>query len=213
MVCVRESLKQRITRAGAHQVTRRRVRRNMYTHMQCDQDKQRGERKHTFPTVSHIAQCPLSFMTHRKVRRTCAKRHTHRNLASLRLPKRHAPISAPFSIRHTLSSVSFCAASCLSRMAADKPAGPPPTTSTSNSMASRGACNSSCMDSSMEAAVEEEEEKGRRGRAKGRVRAVRARVKGRNMGEGGKENESERRKKRARGCVNRVCGKIQEISV
>ena len=53
---------------------------------------------------------------------------------SITAPERMwAPISPPFSTRHTAAS----GASCLSLMAAAKPAGPPPTTSTSNSIASR----------------------------------------------------------------------------
>ena len=44
-----------------------------------------------------------------------------------------APTSPPFSTTHTLAS----GANCLSRIAADRPAGPAPTITTSNSMASR----------------------------------------------------------------------------
>ena len=49
-----------------------------------------------------------------------------------------APTSEPFSSTATLISAPAAAAFCFSRMAADRPAGPPPTTTTSYSMASRG---------------------------------------------------------------------------
>ncbi len=53
---------------------------------------------------------------------------------SITAPERMcAPISAPFSIRQTL----MFASSCFSRIAAARPAGPPPTMTTSNSMDSR----------------------------------------------------------------------------
>ncbi len=48
-----------------------------------------------------------------------------------------APISLPFSIRHTDKSCPFSSASCRSLIAADRPDGPPPTISTSNSIVSR----------------------------------------------------------------------------
>src|SRR3954471_6216873 len=48
-----------------------------------------------------------------------------------------APISDPFSSTQTLTSRPSAAASCLSWMAADRPAGPPPTMTTSYSMLSR----------------------------------------------------------------------------
>ena len=47
------------------------------------------------------------------------------------------PISAAFSTTHTLISLPVSSAICLMRHAADKPAGPPPTMSTSNSIDSR----------------------------------------------------------------------------
>ncbi len=46
---------------------------------------------------------------------------------------RHLPISAAFSTTQTRSSVSCCAASCFSLQAAESPAGPPPTITTSAS--------------------------------------------------------------------------------
>ena len=49
-----------------------------------------------------------------------------------------APISDPFSSTATLTSAPAAAAFCFRRMAADRPAGPPPTITTSYSMASRG---------------------------------------------------------------------------
>ena len=48
-----------------------------------------------------------------------------------------APISLPFSIRQTSMSLPASFANCFSRIAADKPDGPPPTITTSNSMISR----------------------------------------------------------------------------
>ena len=48
-----------------------------------------------------------------------------------------APISEPFSSRQTLISPPFSAASCFSRIAAARPAGPPPTTTMSYSIDSR----------------------------------------------------------------------------
>ena len=50
-----------------------------------------------------------------------------------------APISEPFSIRHTLNSAFFSAANCFSLIAVDRPDGPPPTTTTSYSMTSLSA--------------------------------------------------------------------------
>ena len=47
------------------------------------------------------------------------------------------PTSAPFSTRHTLISLFSLAASCLIFMAAERPAGPPPTIKTSYSITSR----------------------------------------------------------------------------
>jgi hypothetical protein len=49
-----------------------------------------------------------------------------------------APGSEPFSSTTTDTSWPFSAASCLRRMAVDRPAGPPPTMTTSYSMDSRG---------------------------------------------------------------------------
>ena len=49
-----------------------------------------------------------------------------------------APSSPPFSSTQTDTSWPFSAASCFRRIAADKPAGPPPTMTTSYSIASRG---------------------------------------------------------------------------
>ena len=48
-----------------------------------------------------------------------------------------APISEPFSTRQIEISRSASRESCASRMAAESPAGPPPTIRTSNSMDSR----------------------------------------------------------------------------
>ena len=48
-----------------------------------------------------------------------------------------APTSPPFSIRHTSIFLSASLASCFSRIAADRPDGPPPTITTSNSITSR----------------------------------------------------------------------------
>src|SRR6201996_5014009 len=49
-----------------------------------------------------------------------------------------APISEPFSSTQTPSSTPFSAARCFRRIAADRPAGPPPTITTSYSIDSRG---------------------------------------------------------------------------
>ena len=49
-----------------------------------------------------------------------------------------APTSAPLSTTQTFSSMSFSIASCFSRMAALKPAGPAPTVTTSYSICSLG---------------------------------------------------------------------------
>ena len=58
---------------------------------------------------------------------------------SMMAPERMcAPGSEPFSSTTTDTSWPFSAASCLSRMAVDRPPGPPPTTTTSYSMDSRG---------------------------------------------------------------------------
>ena len=51
-----------------------------------------------------------------------------------------APGSEPFSKTTTETSLPFSSANCFKRMAADKPAGPPPTTTTSYSIDSRGPC-------------------------------------------------------------------------
>src|SRR5476649_2661179 len=48
-----------------------------------------------------------------------------------------APTSEPFSTTQTLISLPASAAFCFSRQAADRPAGPAPTMTTSNSMYSR----------------------------------------------------------------------------
>ena len=48
-----------------------------------------------------------------------------------------APTSLPFSIRHTSMFLPTSLASCFSRIAADRPDGPPPTITTSNSITSR----------------------------------------------------------------------------
>ena len=48
-----------------------------------------------------------------------------------------APTSLPFSIRHTSMFLPASLASCFSRIAADRPDGPPPTITTSNSITSR----------------------------------------------------------------------------
>ena len=48
-----------------------------------------------------------------------------------------APTSLPFSIRHTSMFLPASLASCFSRIAADRPYGPPPTITTSNSITSR----------------------------------------------------------------------------
>ena len=57
---------------------------------------------------------------------------------SMMAPERMcAPISEPFSSRQTETSFPLCAASCFSRIAAARPAGPPPTITTSYSIASR----------------------------------------------------------------------------
>jgi hypothetical protein len=59
-------------------------------------------------------------------------------IGSITAPDRMwAPISEPFSIRQTDTSWLRSAASCLSRIAADSPAGPPPTINTSYSIDSR----------------------------------------------------------------------------
>ena len=58
-----------------------------------------------------------------------------------------APTSDPFSRMHTLISPPASAASCFSRIAADRPAGPAPTITTSYSIASRGPYCSSRLDS------------------------------------------------------------------
>ena len=61
-----------------------------------------------------------------------------RPIGSITAPDRMwAPISEPFSIRQTDTSWLRSAASCLSRIAADSPAGPPPTINTSYSIDSR----------------------------------------------------------------------------
>ena len=55
-----------------------------------------------------------------------------------------APISEPFSITQTETSWLRSAASCLRRIAADSPAGPPPTITTSYSIDSRAIPVSLC---------------------------------------------------------------------
>ena len=61
-----------------------------------------------------------------------------RDSGSMTAPARiWAPTSAPFSSTQTLISWFFSAASCLSRMAVARPAGPAPTITTSNSIESR----------------------------------------------------------------------------
>src|SRR5690606_29651598 len=61
-----------------------------------------------------------------------------RAMGSITAPERiWAPISEPFSTTQTLMSCPFSAASWRSRIAADSPAGPPPTMTTSNSIDSR----------------------------------------------------------------------------
>src|SRR5664279_4543348 len=65
-------------------------------------------------------------------------------LGSITAPDRMcAPISEPFSSTQTLISRWPFAASCFSLIAADSPAGPPPTTTTSYSITSRGIASSS----------------------------------------------------------------------
>jgi hypothetical protein len=60
-------------------------------------------------------------------------------IGSMMAPDRMcAPGSEPFSSTTTETSLPCSVASCLSRIAVDSPAGPPPTTTTSYSMASRG---------------------------------------------------------------------------
>src|SRR5262245_41771063 len=59
-------------------------------------------------------------------------------IGSITAPERiWAPISEPFSIRQTDTSWLRSAASCLRRIAAASPAGPPPTITTSYSIDSR----------------------------------------------------------------------------
>eukprot|EP00240_Pyramimonas_obovata_P011149 CAMPEP_0118935412 /NCGR_PEP_ID=MMETSP1169-20130426/15630_1 /TAXON_ID=36882 /ORGANISM="Pyramimonas obovata, Strain CCMP722" /LENGTH=144 /DNA_ID=CAMNT_0006878451 /DNA_START=220 /DNA_END=651 /DNA_ORIENTATION=+ len=53
-----------------------------------------------------------------------------------------APTSAPFSTTHMLTSCWCCWDNCLRRIAAESPAGPAPTITTSNSIRSRGAFTS-----------------------------------------------------------------------
>lgn len=52
-------------------------------------------------------------------------------------PHYSLPISGAFSTRHTLTSCPLSSASCLSLMAAESPAGPPPTITTSHSSDTR----------------------------------------------------------------------------
>ena len=63
---------------------------------------------------------------------------TGKAFGSITAPDRiWAPTSEPFSTSATETSVPAAAASCLSRMAADRPDGPPPTITTSYSIDSR----------------------------------------------------------------------------
>ena len=67
-----------------------------------------------------------------------------RAFGSMTAPDRMwAPTSEPFSSTATLISLPAFIASCFSRMAADRPAGPPPTITTSYSIASRGSSGTS----------------------------------------------------------------------
>ena len=74
---------------------------------------------------------------------------TRRPAGSITAPERMcAPTSEPFSITATVISAPVSAAFCFSRMAAESPAGPPPTMTTSYSMASRSTGSASTWPSS-----------------------------------------------------------------
>ena len=72
---------------------------------------------------------PLSFQSGKSSTRALGSRTAPESVC--------APISGAFSTTHTLISSPLSSLSCLSLIAADRPAGPPPTISTSHSSASR----------------------------------------------------------------------------
>jgi len=62
----------------------------------------------------------------------------------------HRPISGAFSTTHTRRSCPLSCANCRSRMAAERPAGPPPTITTSHSSLSRLMSTSACTCTSLQ---------------------------------------------------------------